>query len=470
MNHFETTETGQKAFRINLDATKHGTFAEIGAGQEVARWFFRVGGAAGTVAKTISAYDKTVSDAIYGPSDRYVSRQRLQQMLDYEYKLLVERLDATRGPETTFFVFADTVAARSYTRRDDSHGWLGMKFQAKPRTDPSQVMIHLRLLDDENVRQQEALGVIGVNLIYGAFFDQDQPEQLIHSLPDQLSRSRIEVDMIEFSGPAFAKVDNRLISLQLVEQGLTEAVMFTVDGDVVQPSEALYKKSVLVERGTFRPVNCLHLDMLECARRQFLSDPSQKGDDVELMEITMRNLLDSKKKVDPIDFLARVDSLRTLGKMVLVTSHGEFYHTVEYLRRSTKNAIGFAIGLPTLQEILEEKYYDNLNGGILEALGRIFEGAVTFFVYPRRGPEPESVITTQNMPVPPHIGHLIAHLRENRLIEDLHGIRPEYLDIHSSELLEAIRTGDSKWEENVPTSVAEIIKSRKYFNYKADAK
>jgi hypothetical protein len=467
MNHYQTTETGQKAFRINLDVTKHGTFAEIGAGQEVARWFFRVGGAAGTVAKTISAYDKTVSDAIYGPSDRYVCRHRLQQMLDYEYKLLVERLDASRGEKSMFFVFADTVAARSYTRRDDSHGWLGMKFQASPRTEPSQVMIHVRLLDEENVRQQEALGVIGVNLIYGAFFQSDQPERAITALLDQLSRSRVEVDMIEFSGPAFANVDNRLISLQLVEQGLTEAVMFTVDGDVIQPSEVLYKKPVLVERGTFRPVNKLHVDMLECARRQFFADAPQNRDAVVLMEITMRNLLDCNKEVDAADFLARVDTLRTLGKTVMVTSHGEFYHTVEYLRRSTPNAIGFAIGLPTLEQILEEKYYDDLNGGILEALGRIIEGAVKFHVYPRRGDQPGSIITTQNMPIPPHIVHLVEHLRENHLIEDLSGFKPEYLDIHSAELLKAIRTGDPSWETHIPSSVTEIIKTRKYFGYGA---
>jgi hypothetical protein len=467
MNHFETTETGQKAFRINLDATKHGTFAEIGAGQEVARWFFRVGGAAGTVAKTISAYDKTVSDAIYGPSDRYVSRHRLQQMLDYEYKLLIERLDASRGANTTFFAFADTVAARSFSRRNDSHGWLGIKFQAQPRSEASQAMIHIRLLDEENVRQQEALGVIGVNLIHGAFFEPNQPEQLITSLLDQLSRNRIEVDMIEFLGPGFAKVDNRLMSLQLVEQGLTEAVMFTVDGDVIQPSEELYKKPVLVERGTFRPVNNLHVDMLECARRQFLLDSPESRDAVVLMEITMRNLLASKKEVDAADFLARVDTLRSLGKTVLVTSHGEFYHTVEYLRRSTQSAIGFAIGLPTLQEILEERYYDDLSGGILEALGRIMEGAVKFYVYPGRGEQPGSIITTKNMPVPAHIVHLVAHLRENHLIEDLSGIKPEYLDIHSSELLEAICTGNPSWEAHVPASVSGMIKTRKYFDYEA---
>ena len=467
MNHFETMGTGQKALRINIDAKTHGTFAEIGAGQEVARWFFRVGGAAGTIAKTISAYDKTVSDAIYGPSDRYVSRHRLQQMLDYEYKLLIERLDSSRGAETTFFVFANTVAARSYSRRDDSHGWLGLKFQTQPRTDPSQIMIHVRLLDDENVRQQEALGAIGVNLIHGAFFERDQVKLFIKSLLDQLSRSRIEVDMIEFSGPGFNGIDNRLISLQLVEQGLTEAVMFTVDGQVVQPSEVLYKKPVLVERGTFRPVNCLHVDLLKCARQQFLSETGRSGDEIELMEITMRNLLDSNQEVEPADFLARVDTLRTLSTMVLVTSHGEFYHTVEYLRRSTKSAVGFAIGLPTLEQILDEKYYENLSGGILEALGRIFEGAVKFYVYPTRGNAPDSIVTTKDIPVPPSIGHLVAHLRENGLVEDLLDANPEYLNIHSSELLAAIQTGNQAWEAQVPASVAEIIKSRRYFGYKA---
>jgi hypothetical protein len=464
MNHHQPTETGQKAFRINLDSDKYGTFAEIGAGQEVARWFFRVGGAAGTVAKTISAYDKTVSDAIYGPTERYVSRLRLQQIMDYEYHLLIERLDASRGANTAFFAFANTVAARSYTRRADSNGWLGMKFQARPREDPSQIMIHVRLLDAENLREQETLGVIGVNLIHGAFYHHGQPETLIGSLLDQLTTNRIEIDMIKFSGPAFARVDNPLMSLQLVEQGLTEAVMFTVDGEVVQPSEVLYKKPVLVERGTFRPVNNLHVDMLECARRRFLADSAENRDAIVLMELTMRNLLD-RNRVDPSDFLARVEMLRTLGQMVMVTSHGEFYHTVEYLRRSTKNAIGIAIGMPTLEHILDEKYYANLGGGILEAVGRMFQGSVTFYVYPRIGPENGPVVTTERMAVPDHLAHLVAYLRDNRLIEDLQEARTEYLGIHSPELLKAIRAGDPAWETQVPRSVSEIIKTRNYFGY-----
>ena len=245
--------TDEKALRINLDPTKYGTFAEIGAGQEVARRFFRVGGAAGTIAKTMSAYDMTFSDAIYGPAGRYVSRVRLQTMLDHEYHLLIERLDRKFGAEKTFFVFADTVAARSFKERNESHGWLGVRFQSQPRGQPSQIIIHVRLLDDANVEQQEALGVIGVNLLHGAFYDA-QPEKLISSLQENLPPGRIEVDMIKFSGPLFQNVDNRLMSLQLVSQGLTDAVMFKADGETVQPAEVFYKKALLVERGSFRPV------------------------------------------------------------------------------------------------------------------------------------------------------------------------------------------------------------------------
>jgi hypothetical protein len=456
-------DPGQKAFQINVDATRYGTFAEIGAGQEVARWFFRVGGAAGTVAKTISAYDKAVSDAIYGTTDRYVSRKRLQQMLDYEYKLLIERLDGARGEKTCFFAFANTVAARSFTRKDDSNGWLGIKFQSTPRAEPSQVLIHVRLLDEENMRQQEALGIIGVNLIYGALVHFERPQYLITSLLDHLSKSRVDVDMIKFSGPAFVKVDNRLISLQLVEQGLTEAVMFTVDGEVVQPSEVLYKKPVLVERGTFRPVNNLHVDMLECARRQFMAAAPENKDAVVLMEITMRNLLQNVS-IQPADFLARVDTIRAIGQTVLITRHGEFFRVVECLRRSTQNNIGMAAGMPTVQELLDARYYASLPGGLLEALGRLFAGPVRLYVYPRKEAN-DRLITTENIPVPENMRHLLAHLWANHLIEDLQGVNCSNLDIHYDELIKKIRTGDPAWEGMVPAAVRDIIKSRKYFGF-----
>jgi nicotinic acid mononucleotide adenylyltransferase len=279
-----------------------------------------------------------------------------------------------------------------------------------------------------------------------------------------LTKSRIEVDMIKFSGPGFAKVDNRLMSLQLVEHGLTEAVMFTMDGEVVQPSEMLYKKPVLVERGTFRPVNNLHVDMLECARRQFLAAAPENQEAIVLMEITMHNLLRSAN-VQPADFLARVDTLSTIGKMVLITSHGEFFRMVEYLRRATNNMVGIAVGMPTLQELLEARYYTDLPGGLLEALGRLFSGAVKIYVYPRKVGEHDKLVTTENIPVPDDIKHLIAHLRANHLVEDLQGITPRNLDIRYSDLLKKIRSGDPAWETMVPPSVRDIIKTRNYFGF-----
>ncbi|MFZ3376721.1 MAG: TonB-dependent receptor, partial [Chthoniobacterales bacterium] len=316
--------TDKKALQINLDAKEYGTFVEIGAGQEVARRFFRVGGAAGTVAKTMSAYDMTFSDAIYGPTDRYVSRVRLQTMLDREYDLLLERLNEKLGGERTFFAFTDTVAARSFKQHNESHGWLGVRFQAEKRSDPSQIIIHVRMLDETNVDQQEALGVIGVNLLYGAFYYRE-PEKLISSLQENLAPGRIEVDMIKFSGPAFCNIDNRLMSLQLVSQGLTNAVMFTADGETVQPTEVFHKKAILVERGSFRPVTYATNDMLDGARRVFLTQSSCSEQDlVVLMEMTLENLL-AEGQLNHADFLARVDILGALGRTVLISKFGEYY-------------------------------------------------------------------------------------------------------------------------------------------------
>ena len=273
------TDIGQKALEINIDGARYGAFSEIGAGQEVARWFFRVGGASGTVAKSTSAYDMQVSDSIYGPCDRYVSRQRLLQMLDREYRLVNERLGESRGERSYFFAFADTVVAKSYSRKDEAHGWLGIRFQHEPKAPPSQIIIHARLLDPENVQEQEALGIIGVNLVYGAVYHWPQPDRILSGLLDGLTRKRVEVDMIEFSGPAFAGVDNRLVALQLVQQGLTDAAMFLADGTVVQPAEALYKKCIIVERGSFRPVTNATIDLLEAATATFVQEPAiREGD------------------------------------------------------------------------------------------------------------------------------------------------------------------------------------------------
>src|SRR2546426_707100 len=269
-----TITTRQKALALNLDARTYGTFAEIGGGQEVARAFFAAGGAAGAVAKSISAYDMAVSDSLYGAAQRYVSRERLEAMLALEFSQLVNLLGEQRGESKCFFAFANTVATRRFGSAGNGRGWLGVRFQARPREQPSEVIIHAHLLDRDAAHEQEALGAVGVNLIYGAFFMHDAPERLIASLLDELSRERVEIDMVKFSGPAFEGVDNRLMSLQLVELGLTDAAMFTALGEVVQPSEVLYKKAILVERGSFRPATNLTLDLLQRAMELFSSDPA----------------------------------------------------------------------------------------------------------------------------------------------------------------------------------------------------
>ena len=327
-------QVNRKALELNLDGRVYGTFAEIGAGQEVARRFFYVGAAAGTVAKTMSAYDMTFSDEIYGTVERYVSRQRLWSMLDHEYSLLRERLDAKLGGDKTFFVFADTVAARGYLSRNESHGWMGIRFQTAPRGQVNEI-IHVRMLDAENIAQQEALGIIGVNLIYGAFRHHADPTKLIGTLLDDLTPRRIEVDMIRFSGPVFGKVDNRLMSLQLVAQGLGRAAMFRADGEVVQPAEELYKRAVLIERGSFRPVTHVTYEMLRCAHDDFA--PREKAAPrgvLTLAEITMQNLL-STGELDPQDFLDRTDILGALGQTVLVSNFGEYFRLVDYVARHT---------------------------------------------------------------------------------------------------------------------------------------
>jgi hypothetical protein len=460
-----TLSTRDKALRINIDAARYGTFAEIGAGQEVARWFFHVGGAAGTVAKTISAYDMAVSDAVYGAGKRYVSRQRLQAMLDHEWALLLERLNAARGGGTKFFVFADTVTARSYSRQEEGQGWLGIRFQAQVNAPPSEIIIHARMWDQENARQQEALGILGVNLIHGAFYDHGRAAELIGSLMDELSRDRMEVDMIKFSGPAFAGVDNRLASLQLVQQRLTNAALFSPDGEVVEPAELLYDAPLLIERGSFRPVTRVAVDMLERSLELMRSEPDGKGrEPVVLMEMTLRNLLALGEEVDHADFLARMDTLRALGRTVLVSNYSRFHNVTGYLRRYTKDRIGMTLGVPTLAEIFEEKYYGDLGGGLLEALGKLLAGPVRLYIYPWRSPEGETV-TAETCRVPPNQSHLYAHLLANRYVQSLEASPGVEIAVLPRTVREKIKAGDSAWETLVPAEVVGVIRERRLFGF-----
>ncbi len=463
----ENTSTYQKAREINLDATRHGTFAEIGAGQEVARWFFHVGGASATVAKTISAYGMAVSDHIYGQTDHYVSRKRLQAMLDREYGLILAQLDKKRGESTSFFAFADTVATRNPSRRQDGHGWMGLRFQHHPKADPSEIMIHVRMLDKEYVREQQALGILGVNLIYGGFYHHESTRNLIQSLMDDLFPERVEIDMIKFSGPSFVGVDNRLMSLQLVELGFTDAAMFTAEGEVVQPAEVLYRKPILIERGNFRPITNTTVDIMECAAAQFLDEHKKDptGPPVLVMEMSLKNLM-TAEIIDHADFLARVDLLGVLGKMVMVSNYGSYYPLAEYLRRYTRESIAFAMGIPNLREIFDEKYYSALDGGILEALGRLFKAGVELYVYPFKNPVTCEVTTVENLKVTPGLDHLYEYCCESLLVRPIRNVDPRRLSISAKEVLAKIKSGDTSGEGLVPERSAQMIKDRGYFGYK----
>jgi hypothetical protein len=451
--------------------------------------FFQAGAAAGTVAKSMSAYDMKFSDEIYGKAPRYVSSERLNTMLDHEYTLLDQRLSAERGDRTNFFAFADTVAAKSYRGNNECHGWMGIRFQAQPGADASEIIIHVRMWDKDNLMQQQAIGIVGVNLIYGAFYYGDSPSKLIASLADNIGHDRIEIDMLEFRGPAFASVDNRLMSLLLVQYGLTHAVMFGPDQHVLQPSEVLRRKAILVERGSFRPVTHVNIDMLNCACAQFMQEPALQGKDlVVLMEITMNNLLASGD-IDAEDFLSRVDLLGSLGLTVLISNYPEYYRLTTYFRRYTDEMIGVSMGVNNLLEIFNEKYYEALPGGILESFGRLFRNSVRLYVYPMRRSaydtylraenfnetppatisshafSAEVLVTARNLQVSSNLRNLYAHLLENHYIDCIVCFNPDILNIMSREVLNRIQSGDDSWETMVPDTVANAIKSKGLFGF-----
>ena len=460
-------DTLQKALQINLDPRWYGSIAEIGAGQEVARWFFRAGGAAGTVAKTMSAYDMAVSDAIYGKADRYVSKGRLQAMLDHEFQLNVDRLGDQRGDETAFFAFADTVVARSYRGGNECHGWVGVEFQSHPRDEPSQVVMHVRMLDDEAPQQQEALGIVGVNLLHAAFFHHHEPEHLVESLLDQLTTGRIEIDMIELKGIEFRTVDNRLMALKLVQLGLSGAAMFGPDRQVLQPSEALRKKAILVERGSFRPPTVVNIDMLDAARATFEADPAVAGREVLLLtELTMANLRAGGDVVDRRDFLARADLLAACGTTVLISDYLAYHRLAAYLAWRTDGRIGMVMGVPSLLDLFDEANHAGLPGGILEGFGRLFKNDLKLFVYPmlRDG----EVVTVDTVTVGEELQPLYDYLSRRGSFVHLDDYKPDYLPILSRDVLRRIPTDDETWESMVPPEVCEVIKKRGFFGYRRD--
>jgi hypothetical protein len=460
------SSTQDKALRLNLDSPTYGAFAEIGAGQEVARWFFLVGGAAKTVAKSISAYDMAVSDLLYGKAQRYVSRQRLEAMLELELDQLIASLGSKRGADTTFFAFADTVATRRHGHDENGRGWVGVRFQTRPLEAPSQIIVHVHLMDKSAVREQEALGVLGVNLLYGAFYHRQDLPTLIGSLTDDLSREQIEVDMIKVSGPGFVGVDNRLLSLQLVEQQLTDAAMFTSAGEVVQPSEVLYKKPILVERGSFRPPTRLTIDLLERARERFLQEPEVRGrEPVVLAEMNLRHLR-SNGTIGHDDFLARADILHVLGFDVLISRFQPYYQLADYLCAYTDQMLGIAAGIPSVRDVLDERYYEDLSGGALESVGRLFKRSVKMYVYPTFDASTGQIVTLENTPVPRPGSHIRDLLLELGHIVPLRDYEPKYLSIKTVDVLARLQKGDASWEELVLPEVAQIIKKEKLLGYR----
>jgi len=464
------SSTIQKALELNLDLCKYGTIAEIGAGQEVARFFFQAGGAAGSIAKTISAYDMQVSDAIYGVTEdrRYVSRKRLEAMLAHEFNLLVERIGSIRPKNSTFFAYADTVAAQGYNSKRECHGWCGIRLQLYPKAEPSDIILHVRMLDEENRQQQEALGMLGVNVIHGAFFGYREPEKMIESFLDNIGHQRLEIDMVHLSGPYFEEADNRLLALHLVKAGLTHAVLFTAKGEVVRAADVLYRKNILVSRGSFRPPTLVNMDMVRCAETRFASEPNVQADGtITIMELTMAKLM-TGGHIDTRDFLDRVDMLGELGYPVLISNYGRFFRLRAYLSRVTGRAIGIVLGVDNVIDIFNEEYYGELEGGILEAFGKLFPGHSKMYVYPKRGDNGQGLVTLDDLVLPEKLRHLYAHLRQNGYIEPLEGYDESVMGHFSRDILAQLRRGDGPWKEGVPESVRTVIIERKLFGYNTE--
>ncbi len=462
----------QKALRINLNPDIYGTFAEIGAGQEVVRHFFRAGGASGTIAKAMSAYDKDFSDAIYGKETkgRYVCKPRLVNMLNHEFKLIEERLTRKQHPTKKFFSFADTVASINYQKTIQGHGWMGVKFQTEPGKEPNVVIIHARLHESEVLLQQASVGVLGVNLLYACFYFHENPKELLLSLYDNLQRDQIEIDTIQVSGPDFVNVDNRLLSLQLVKNGMTDAVIFSPDGRNLQAADILYKKNILALRGSFRPVTKVNIDMIMKGFKLFEKEYRVDGENIQvLFEITLNNLR-AEGDINEQDFLDRADILCSLGQTVLISNYTKYYKLVEFFSKYTNKRTGIIMGANMLLELFNDKYYRDLNGGILEAFGILFSRDMKIYLYPWQDSETGELITVNNCPIHPRLRPLYDYLVYNKRLIDIIDFDPEVLNIYSKDVLDMIKHGYSGWENMVPAYVDTIIKENRLFGYDPDTK
>ncbi|MFP4025364.1 MAG: TonB-dependent receptor [Thiohalospira sp.] len=464
----EIYSTKRKALLLNLDSSIYGSVAEIGGGQEVARTFFQAGGASGTIAKTISAYDKTFSDHFYnkGESGRYVSVNRLEKMLDEEYGELNTILGNKRESRVRFFSFANTVETLNYQKSNQGHGWLGVKFELSSPGQPNEVVIHVRLLENDAVLQQYTLGTLGVNLIFACYHYADKPNVFLQSLLDNLDTDRVEITMARMTGPDLSYVDNRLLCVQLVKNRMTPAVMFDRYGDVHQPGDFLYKKNALVLRGRFRPITYVGFDILKTSYALFKEDKNFSPENtLQICEITLNNLLE-EGEINERDFLDRVDLLNGMGQNVLVSSFKEFYKLVDYFSRFKIYNLRVILGVPTFKKVLEKKYYTHLRGGILEAMGRMFPEHTRFYIYPALDRETEKVLLVDDVEMEPDVKHIFNYLVDNRKIRNLRKAKTKWLPIDPREVLRLIEARDKRWEQMVPKYVSKQIKTKKIFGYK----
>ena len=473
MNHAFSKPQGakQKALSINLDKHPYGTFAEIGAGQEVGAIFFKAGAASGTVAKTMSAYDMTFSDAIYGAeeSGRYVVQSRVRKMINREYELLIERLSEKRGTESLFFAYANTVTTLNFKKDNEAHGWMGLKFQLKPHSEPNECVIHFKLIDNDAFLQQQVVGILGVNLIYGCLYRSEEPENIIIDLMDELSRDRLEVDMIRLTGSDFEHVDNRVMALQLVKNKLTRSALFGSSGDVLQASDVLYKKNILAYRGRFRPFTLLNQDMYMKGIEQFKKEENIADNDlVTVAELTLFNLQGANEggQLNYKDFIDRVDILCSLGYTVLISDFQGYYRLASYLSRFTKKKIGIILGIYNLADIFTSKLYEKLKGGIMEAFGLLFGGNIKLYVYPAKKFETQEIYDCDNFVAPENVKYLYSHLHHSNLISNIHDFNEDFLKIMSDKVYEIISSGQSEWEDMLPPEVTKTIKGKKLFGYK----
>ena len=455
-----------KALRINLNEHIYGTFAEIGAGQETVRHFFRSGGSSGTIAKAMSAYDKDFSDAIYGIEEdgRYVTESRLKKMLSHEVELIERRLDRSKHPNKMFFSYANTVATIDFAKQFKGHGWVGIKYQIEPDEDYNEIIIHIRFKETDARLQQETLGILGVNLIYGAFYKYNDPKKLLRYLYDHLDKDQLEIDTINFSGPRFANVDNRLMSLQLVKNGMTDAVMFSPEGKNILPAAVLYKKNILALRGSFRPVTTVNMDMYEKSLKMFLEENKvEKENTFVVFEITLSNLR-SEGEIDERDFMDRAELLCSLGQTVMISNFQEYYKVVEYFSAYSKARMGLVMGVNNLADIFDEKYYRHLSGGILEAFGKLFYRDLKVYLYPMLD-EFKEVIDSENLKVHPRMKELYKFFKFNGKVIDVVDYEKKNLEIFSREVLKMITHGIPGWESMLPDGTANLIKEHRLFGY-----